>query len=419
MCPNLYRDGLTIESIVAQHAEAAAHLWLIRNRATDEPHYAPRHLARLEERIEAHVDGLRVAGEAGWEVGWAQLDRYRGAGEMFAAMMLALGGGNADRIDKLVGFAADVPETLPGCLGAIGWCEPRLLGRAMRRWRASSDPLERFLGLVPYSLHRADPGPFLTMMLQDPDERVRARACRLAGEIGRNDLMISVARAMDDGAAEPAFWAAWSALLLGERSLAPRALEAVAGAPGPNQWVALEAVLRGGSLDRASRWVRGLNADTTQLRLVTVGLGYIGDPAAVPWLIDRMKDRKFARVAGESFATITGADLVDQDLERRRPEIPLDGPNDDPADDNVDLEPDENLPWPDPASVLSWWREHGPQFPRRIRHLLGRLITSDELEMIWAGGHQRYRRAAAYELALLRPGAPLANWRMRSLTCRP
>jgi hypothetical protein len=70
-----------IPRIVEQHAEEAAFLWHLRARAADAPHYVRRHLASLEERIEAHLDGLKVAGEAGFEIALAQLDRYPEPGE--------------------------------------------------------------------------------------------------------------------------------------------------------------------------------------------------------------------------------------------------------------------------------------------------------------------------------------------------
>jgi len=55
-----------IESIVSQHAEEAAFLWLLRDLAVAAPHYSLQDLADLDERVEAHIDGLRVAGDPGW-----------------------------------------------------------------------------------------------------------------------------------------------------------------------------------------------------------------------------------------------------------------------------------------------------------------------------------------------------------------
>ena len=54
-----------ISSIVSQHAEEAAFLWLLRSHALRAPHYALKDLAKLDGRVEAHLDGLpqdRIAG---------------------------------------------------------------------------------------------------------------------------------------------------------------------------------------------------------------------------------------------------------------------------------------------------------------------------------------------------------------------
>ena len=62
-----------IKSIVTQHAEEAGFLWMRRDIAVAEPHYSLKDfslkdLAKLDGRVEAHLDGLRIAGEPGWEI---------------------------------------------------------------------------------------------------------------------------------------------------------------------------------------------------------------------------------------------------------------------------------------------------------------------------------------------------------------
>lgn len=81
---------MIIADIVSQHVEEAAFLWLLRSNATRQPHYALKDLAKLDERVEAHLDGLRVAGEPGWELCLAALDNEE-AGEVFAASVMAFG----------------------------------------------------------------------------------------------------------------------------------------------------------------------------------------------------------------------------------------------------------------------------------------------------------------------------------------
>ena len=155
----------------------------------------------------------------------------------------------------------------------------------------------------------------------------------------------------------------------------------------------------------------GLNSDPRHARLAVTACGIIGDPAFVPWLIGRMGVPELARVAGESFSMITGVDLAYDDLEKDAPEDFQSGPTDNPADENVALDPDEDLLWPDPALIQAWWQDNGARFPAGTRHLLGRPIDPGGLP---ARAHRRLSAPApraAFELALTKPEYPLFNWR--------
>ena len=61
-----------LEEIVRQHAEMAAFLWTVYDRALLYPEENPERdadrLARLIEQLEAHLDGRRVAGAEGMRI---------------------------------------------------------------------------------------------------------------------------------------------------------------------------------------------------------------------------------------------------------------------------------------------------------------------------------------------------------------
>ena len=57
-----------VHEVVIQHAEEASFLWLLRHAAVSQPHYSLADLSKLDNRAEAHLDGLRIAGESGWKV---------------------------------------------------------------------------------------------------------------------------------------------------------------------------------------------------------------------------------------------------------------------------------------------------------------------------------------------------------------
>ena len=55
-----------IPEIVGRHSENAAGLWLTRDNAVKGSSFKLSDLIRLDERIEANIDGLRVAEMNGW-----------------------------------------------------------------------------------------------------------------------------------------------------------------------------------------------------------------------------------------------------------------------------------------------------------------------------------------------------------------
>jgi len=124
-----------------------------------------------------------------------------------------------------------------------------------------------------------------------------------------------------------------------------------------------------------------------------------------------MADLQVSRLAGEAFTLMTGADLAKLDLERKPPEGASDGqfggPNEDPADDNVALDEDESLPWPDPERVQGWWQANQGSFPAAQRFFMGAGPSPAQALKVLREGGQRQRIAAAQWACLLTPGTPL------------
>lgn len=81
-----------LKEIVRQHAEMAAFLWTVYDYNLLNPGTNPdmdeERMARLVERLDAHLDGLRVAGNEGVRVAEELYAEYPEAGELFVVQIL-------------------------------------------------------------------------------------------------------------------------------------------------------------------------------------------------------------------------------------------------------------------------------------------------------------------------------------------
>jgi uncharacterized protein (TIGR02270 family) len=164
-------------------------------------------------------------------------------------------------------------------------------------------------------------------------------------------------------------------------------------------------------LSQAHELLRTLAQEPAQIRWLIKGAGIAGDPIYVSWLIKHMSNDTLARLAGESFTLITGADLAALDLERKPPEHFESGPNDNPNDSNVEMDEDDGLPWPDIERIERWWAQNSSRFAPGQRFFVGAPVTREHCIEVLKTGYQRQRILAAHHLCLLEPGSVLFEWR--------
>lgn len=79
--------------MVRQHVEQAAFLWTVYHyhllHPEENPDMDEERLERLVERLEANLDGARVAGEAGRKIAQQRFEEFPEAGELFVVQMLS------------------------------------------------------------------------------------------------------------------------------------------------------------------------------------------------------------------------------------------------------------------------------------------------------------------------------------------
>ncbi len=395
-----------IPHIIDQHAEEAAFLWLLRHNAVYAPHYNLKDLAKLDGRVEAHIDGLRIAGDYGWEACCHNLE-FKERGEVFIAAVLALEGNLIDRIDKVYQVAEEAPETLTGLISAFGWVEPHHLQGKVNGLLISKNPLWRQVGIAACAIHRVDPGKYLDEAIQDDNFQLRARALRAAGELGRADLKSLLLEQVSHQDTAIGFWAAWSTVLLGGRGKALSLLQTSIIEGSDFSVKTMSLALRVLDLQQVKALLKTLVQSKDRIREAIIGAGIAGDPGYIPWLIKQMESPKLARIAGESFSFISGADIAYEDLEGKLPKNFAAGPTENPEDEEIAMDPDEDLPFPDPLLIEHWWKQHQHNFLPGVRYLSGKPVSEFQCQAVLRSGKQRQRQAAALELALMQPKAPL------------
>jgi uncharacterized protein (TIGR02270 family) len=394
-------------NVRSQWAEASSFLWHLRNKSVEVSSNFLPDLCRLDNRVEAHIDGLRVAGEEGWQLARKEMG-WKESGEIFAAAVLAFESGSLARIAEVLNVGSDKPELARGVISALGWMEYEQAQPHICTLCTSPPRSHRRIGIAAAAIHRQDPGgAALRNALSSGDPLLRARAAKAVGEFGSTELVALLHTDLSSKDPGCRFWSAWSTALLTGYGNAIQILQSIAETPGPWRERALHLAMRSLNPSAALSWQRLLVRSPQNARQAVLAAGILGNPVLVPWLFEQMAVPALARIAGEAFTNITGADLAYLDLNSKPPEGFEPGPNDDPQDDNVEVDPDERLPWPHIGRITQWWTKHHREFRHGTRHLVGKSINVESAAEVLRTGRQRQRAAAALELALLTPGKPL------------
>ncbi|HRI07181.1 MAG TPA: HEAT repeat domain-containing protein, partial [Nannocystaceae bacterium] len=275
-------------------------------------------------------------------------------------------------------------------------------------------PLLRAIGLAAFALHRREP-PALLAALHDPAPEPRRRALKAVGELARRDLLPILREHLTDPDPHARHHAAFSAALLGDPRGAEHLFALALDPPEPRLAdPAIRLAARRLPLSAIAPWaIHSLGQNTPHSRLAIAALADAGDPAQIAHLLHALTSPPLARLAAAAITQITGIDLGEYGLEGPPPSEDVSTfSRDDPDDDQLDLDPDDDLPWPDPEALATkWWPAYLETCPSGQPLLLGRPRTIPALTNVLRTAAQPHRLAAAHHLLALQPGSPLFDHR--------
>lgn len=173
-----------LEPLLFRHAEDAAFYWLQLDRATESVNIDFARLSHFDLLLNANLDGLRAAGDAGWRAAFASLQRWRKPGEAFVCAWLALRLDEAPLLERVIDVVNQCPDMmLRGVISAFARTRPDKLTRLLASCSVLAQlPLihvarMRASVLVNASIDELN----LCEHFSSDDAKVRAAACRMQG----------------------------------------------------------------------------------------------------------------------------------------------------------------------------------------------------------------------------------------------
>lgn len=417
---NSQKQANAFRDITEQFVVDASFLWLLRSISVNQPHYFIDDLVKLEKRIDANLDGLMCNFPLAWEICLDELV-YEQSGEMFTTAIIAFRSRDVNKIKQVVDHAFCNDETFKGLVSAMAWLPKNLVSEWAERFLYSKDLNHKYLAIAYYSVQRKNPGQILQELFQREDclahDKLLSRLLRLVGELKLYTFINQIQPLANHETPEVAFWANWALVMLGEHRRVLTLLDFIKE-DSPWENLALQTVFKILPIDKSRKWISESAQKPELIRTVIKATGILGDPHAVPWLIDKMNNFDTAKIAGEAFSLITGIDLERYELSVEPPQDITVVPSD---DEDVSLDADENLPFPDVSKINHTWLRYRDRYKAGSRYLMGIEVNQNtpatiaKLNHVLKQAAQRQRFSVALTLALIDPQSPFINSKARSL----
>jgi uncharacterized protein (TIGR02270 family) len=373
----------SIPAIVDQHAEDAAFLWIRRRNEIDGPLLGETDIGRIDQRLDANLEGLMASGRRAWDTAKARFSDYPEAGELFVLGYLALRSGSPKAVADVIELALPLgAAAVSGFSGAIARAPKDELRPYVADWVRSRDDGVRSLGLAALCHHRVDPGPQLESALADPAPDVRRRALRLAAQLKRREVLPAVHALLRSRLPQERLTAAFAACLLGDVQSAHATLDRLATTDADFAAAAIELRLLSTPAAAAKRWLQARLEQPLTHAAATACVGLLGDRNVMPWLIEKMREPNLAAAAANSLRDLFEVDFGDTDVFTTEPESlgPAFAVREEPVLPNADR-------------VAAWWDEgKGGKGHDVFRSM-------------------RWHRLEAVRKALAEPDLLPANWR--------
>ncbi|EBU4215201.1 hypothetical protein ACSC89_003452 [Salmonella enterica subsp. enterica] len=319
-------DMLTrsIKPLIQQHARDAVFYWQQINTGCFSPLITTQKRHHFHRQLNAHLDGLRVAGQEGWDAAFKNYARWKAEGEAFICWLLALEQNDKSHITQLQKIATGNTEpSLRGMTEAISWLPKPQARLILAQWHqeSASDNLMLEAWLRASAGAGITPPDDLHPFLAHPNPRIRTASCELTGKLRLHTYQQTIVGMLSDDTPdvrEAALMAlAWLSprtdivdglheLLLFHLQNAPqRGLAAIISRRKQEHIARMTGLCLPQGDPRLNVIIAAM---PERLRLLT--LAYHGDPTQLSVLYNAMKKEHTARLAFWATGFISGLDMT-------------------------------------------------------------------------------------------------------------
>ena len=208
-----------LEEVLQQHFDDASFFADIRRGTTFQPNLKLDDLVKFDSRIEANVSGLLASGDGAWEFCREQWDT-KDAGGLTIILRVALAFEKFEFLaEKLE--ASGASDIVSKALGeALSWQDERQLAAVDSEFAKRKAALGQEAIYRARLCHRALDPEMAAQHLEGDTLPFPVLSMRGVGEMGHRSLLPHCHRLLQDECEDLRFWAAWSAVLVGDRAAA-------------------------------------------------------------------------------------------------------------------------------------------------------------------------------------------------------
>ncbi|MCF6189963.1 MAG: TIGR02270 family protein [Cocleimonas sp.] len=392
------------KSLQQQLKHDTPYAWFLRDQASVSPVFYRKHLAELDERLEAYLDCYLVSQRAGESL--LPILDMSDWGAVFVTALTAIRTNDTESFELALN-ALEEESQAKELSDAFCWTSFEQSKSFLDKAILDKNPLARIAGITAVAYFTPQISPeLLDTFLKDKSLGVIAATIKVIGENKLNDYDEKLWEFLTHEDEEIRFRAAFSGNLIGVQGAYEALQKFCFGDETPYLREALSLLYQVMPEGDISNTLARIQKSSLSVRIKAYSIAMAGLPDMVPVLLEWMEDPEYAPLAGEAFSFITGADIEEDDLSIL--DVEICESQEAPLAEKRKSDPwteayEDDLPWPDPELTGNWWKAHQQHFQNGTRYLAGKTLEENNLQAVLKNGTQPQRHIANLILSIQDP----------------